>query len=560
MNPLNAVKSARRSLSRILWLAAVIAAPGFAAQPPNILLLLAEDLSPRLGAYGDPLAVTPNLDALAQNAITYTRAFTTAGVCAPSRASLITGQHQISFGAQHMRTSTGPLGQYYALPPAHLRAFPELLRQSGYYTFTDRKLDYQFSGVGAGTGPFTIWDADGAADTAWQNRNADQPFFGLINLMETHESGVMRTDVEPYSKSHARTIAMRRGGNLIAAQITDPTAVNLPPYYPDLAEVRRDVARHYDNIAAMDQRVGRILKALQKDGLARNTIIIWATDHGDGLPRAKRELYDSGLHVPLLVAIPGEPARTDTRLVSFVDLAPTILDFANVSPPAYLHGQSIFAAPREYIFASRDRIDEVPDRQRAVRDARFKYIRSDYPELPGGHPLTYRDNLEMVRAMRASFTAGTLTPAQAQWFTGPGVHRLYDTHTDPHELNNLASAPEHETTLARLSQALDRFLIRVGDWGTMPETKMRTQLLDADNVPVTPVPFSLLQAGHVRLISPIGASVGYRATGAAQWQLYRDNASIRINDYPRGLEAKSVRYGWQESKVITVAGRQELRN
>ncbi len=271
---------------------------------PNILLLMAEDLSPRIGSFGDALANTPNIDQLAVAGTRYTNVFTTAGVCAPSRAALITGQHQISFGGQHMRTTTGPLGPYLAQPAAGVKAFPELLRGAGYYTFTDRKLDYQFSGVSAGSGPFTLWDKDGAAPTAWRKRAPGQPFFGLINFLETHESGVMQPDGPPHSPSHAATQKMRKNANLVAPAVTNPADIILPPYYPDLPAVRNDLARHYDNIHAMDQRVGDIVAALAADGLLDNTIIIWTTDHGDGLPRAKRELYDSGTKVPLVLRIP----------------------------------------------------------------------------------------------------------------------------------------------------------------------------------------------------------------------------------------------------------------
>jgi arylsulfatase A-like enzyme len=169
---------------------------------PNILLLVAEDMGARLGSYGDEHAKTPNLDALARQSTRFTQVYTTAGVCAPSRAALVTGQHQISFGAQHMRSSTAPLGRYLAQPPADLRALPELLRQLGYYTYTDGKLDYQFSGIRAGSGPFTLWDKEGESAEGWRERPEGKPFFALINLMQTHESGVMRADGKSYGQSH----------------------------------------------------------------------------------------------------------------------------------------------------------------------------------------------------------------------------------------------------------------------------------------------------------------------------------------------------------------------
>ncbi len=536
-----------------------------ASPRPNVLLLVAEDLSPRLGAYGDRVAQTPNLDALAGRSVRFTNVFTTAGVCAPSRAALITGLHQISFGAQHMRASTGPLGEYYAQPPSDVRAFPELLRAAGYFTFTDSKLDYQFSGIRAGSGPFTIWDIDGAGDTAWRQRAQDQPFFGMINFLETHESGVMRPDGPAHSESHRATQRMRASAGLMAPKVTAPAVIELPPYYPDVPEVRRDIARHYDNIAAMDARVGRILEALRQDGLANDTVVIWTSDHGDGLPRAKRELYDSGIHVPLLLHHPGDAQNAgtvDERLVSFVDLAPTILELAGVAPPAYLHGRSMLtAAPREYVFASRDRIDEVPDRQRAVRDARYKYIKSYRADLAAGHPLDYRDNLDMVRIWRTLFEDGELTGLQARWFQPQGAERLFDTQTDPHEIDNLAGKVSHAAHLQRLRRALERFQTRVGDTSETPEASLRAQYLDNGRVPVTPAPMlcrhDLRGDGDPPRIGVTGTvSVGVRAAGTAErWRLMTDPVTL---DTPQGLEFRAVRYGWRPSNVIKIVNNSDL--
>ena len=159
------------------------------AEPPNLVLIVAEDLSARIGAFGDPLARTPHLDSFAAEGVRFPNVFTTAGVCAPSRAALITGMHQISLGAQHMRSSSRPGGGYRAVPPARVKAFPELLRGAGYYTSVNEKLDYQFSGVFTGSGPFTVWDAEGDEE-GWRGRPQGAPFFAMFNLMETHESGV----------------------------------------------------------------------------------------------------------------------------------------------------------------------------------------------------------------------------------------------------------------------------------------------------------------------------------------------------------------------------------
>ena len=514
---------------------------------PNILLLVAEDLSSRIEPYGDDLAKTPNLTKLGSKSIRYTSTFTTAGVCAPSRASLITGQHQISFGAQHMRTSTSPLGKYLALPPDQVKAFPELLRREGYFTFTDSKLDYQFSGIRSGSGPFTIWDSEGSSDTGWRDRNENQPFFGMINFFETHESGVMRPSGIPHSATHLATQLARL--KLVAPEVTNPHDVKLPPYYPDTDVVRRDIARHYDNIALMDERLGAITRALKEDGLFEDTIIIWTSDHGDGLPRAKRELLDSGIKVPLLIKLQCNAettciAKTDDRLVSFVDLAPTILSLASAPVPHWLHGQNIFDSSRKYVFASRDRIDEVEDRQRAIRSKDYKYIRSWYPGVPGGHELDYRDNLDMVRNWRKLFLEKKLTTIESKWFEPPGERQLYNVFEDPFETNNLINKKEHEHIARDLDQQLTDFLIRVGDKSELSEDEMKETFLCNGEICQTAAPTLTWENGKAHLSSKEGASIGYQAKKSDKWSLYI--APLHLSTF----RYKAVRYGFEESEVL----------
>jgi len=543
-------------------LLALLAFPGVVAAdippaPPNLLLLVAEDLSPRIGAFGDPVSRTPHLDALAAEGVRYDRVFTTAGVCAPSRAALVTGRHAISFGAQHMRTSSRPAGGYATVPPPDLVAFPERLRAAGYYTYTDAKLDYQFSGVMAGSGPASLWDDEGG-DAHWRNRTDGRPFFGLVNFQVTHESGVFRPlGSWPHSLTHLAMQLVRAWWfGLDAGQgPIRPEDVVLPPYYPDTPTVRADLARHYDNVHAMDAQVGALLAELEADGLADSTIVVWTTDHGDGLPRAKRELFDAGLRVPMIVRWPPRhrpasavPGGWDHRLVSFVDLAPTLLELAGVPLPPDLPGRS-FADPdaprREYVFAARDRIDEVLDHQRAVRDDRFKYIRSQHPDLPGGHPLAFRDNIDMLREMRALYEAGDLDAAQRQWFEPPGAERLYDLQADPYELVDLARDPAHAATLARLRDALDAWLARTGDTSEESEDAMAERFWPGGEQPATPPPTLSLRAGHVEIAGVPGAHVEARVDGGS-WRLYTGAFPS-----PPGarVEARAVRYGWQGSEV-----------
>ena len=547
----------RRSFTSSLLCSLLLIAEAHGSSPgrPNVLLLMAEDLSPRVGAFGDPIAVTPNIDRMAAEGVRYTNAFTTAGVCSPSRAAHITGMHQISIGAQHMRASSAPSGEYLAVPPSYVKAYPELLRAAGYFTFTGVKLDYQFSGSVAGSGPFTIWNSEGIRPH-WRDAPDQRPFFGLINLRVTHESGIFQPLGNwPNSFAHFQSQLLRAFESAVGQKHltgTDPDTVEIPPYFPDTATVRADIARHYDNIATMDAQVGTLLDQLQEDGLAENTIVIWTADHGDGLPRSKREIYDSGIHVPLVSLWPDEdrppgvqPGSVDTRLVSLIDLAPTILRIAGAEVPGYLHGRDIVAdEPRRYIYAARDRINEVPDRQRAVWDERYKYIRSWHPELGGGHPLVFRENMDMVREMQTMYARGELSAEQRLWFEPPGEEQLYDTLRDPHELNNLAGNSIYKEQLNRLRDELDNWLRRVGDWSEEPEAVMAARFMPNGEAPNTRPPTYELDGNSVTLNAQDNASIGFRLD-AGPWKLYTSPFTLSPG---AEMEARAIRYGWKESE------------
>jgi arylsulfatase A-like enzyme len=548
------------AIAGVLGLA--IAAPAAEPAPrPNLLLLVAEDLSPRIHAFGDPLAETPTVDRLAAEGVRFTRAFTTAGVCAPSRAAIATSMHQISIGAQHMRASSRPEGSYASVPPAEVKAFPELLRAAGYHTFVTEKLDYQFSGHGTGTGPFTIWDAEDDPEL-WRGRAPGQPFFGMLNFPETHESSLFSPlGSAPHSPIHFAVQLLRawRYGLGSGGAPVAPGAVTVPLWLPDTPTVRAEIARHYENIRRMDRAVGAVLARLAEDGLLESTVVVWLSDHGDGLPRAKRELFDSGIHVPLVVRWPQRwrppgaiPGSADARLVSAVDLAPTFLELAGVPPPGHLHGRSLISgAPREYVYASRDRMDEVDDRQRAVRDSRFKYIRSWHPELPGGHPLAFRDNLESARELRALHAAGELSAPARRWFEPNGGERLFDLRVDPHELRDLSGDPAYANELERMRAALDSWLARVGDWSETPEDAMVARFQPDGRRQRTPAPRADLDGDRLVLHPALaGASLGYRVDGGP-WRLYTMPVQV-----PAGarVEAKAVRYGWLASEVVALGG------
>jgi len=527
-----------------------------ADERPNILLLMAEDLSPRIGAFGDKVAVTPNIDKLAQQGVRYTNAFTAAGVCAPSRASIITGMHQESIGAQHMRAFNYKQGKYYTVPPKDMKAFPELLRAEGYFTFNSTKLDYQFSNVFSGSGPFTLWDSDTTKGIHFDDIPDDQPFFGYLNFLGTHESGLFPRYAFPRNKFHLMGQLKHIKNHWDTKDQVLDADVEVPPYYPDTPVVRKDIARQYNNLITVDRQVGEILEKLEASGRAYNTIVIWTTDHGDGLPRAKRELYDSGLKVPMIIRWPEKfrpadvkPGSLDERLISFVDLAPTILSLARAPLPSFLQGR-VFAgaeklASRDYIYAARDRIGHLSDRQRAVRDKRFKYIRS-YNQQAGGFHLGYRDNLDIMQELWRMLAAGELNAVQRQWFSPRPAEMLFDTQNDPHEINNLAENPDYFDELERLREAYKAHRTRVPDLSDKSEAYMAARFWPDGEEPSTAIPNLQVEGSMLTATcSSEGASIGYRLNGS-RWRLYTDPLPLLIGDK---IEVKAVRYGWAESDI-----------
>jgi N-sulfoglucosamine sulfohydrolase len=536
----------------------VAAAQGSPPSPPrpNIVWISNEDMSPHLGVYGDALARTPVLDRLAKESIRFTRAFTTAPVCAPSRAAIITGMYQNAIGAQHMRTTEDRVpelpGPYLAVPPFYVKAFPEYLRAAGYYTSNRAKTDYQF-GV-----PFTIWD-DLGQNAHWRNRpDKSQPFFSVFNIEVTHESQIFPTS--PARKGKPR--------------VTDLEKIQVPPYYPDTLAVREELARMYDNIADMDTRVGELLQQLQDDGLAESTIVFYWSDHGDGVPRAKRSLYDSGLRVPLMIRWPKAmgstvaPGSVNDDLVSFIDLAPTVLALAGVEIPAHFQGRVLVgpkaAPPPPFVFAARDRMDIEYDMMRSARDARFLYIRNVEPELPYAGHIIYRNQSAIMQEWHRLQAEGKLTGPAAQWMrTTRPAEELFDTAADPHQIRNLAANPAHRTTLERMRQAVTAWMTRINDQGLINEPEMIQRMWPGGVQPGTAQPYIVARrstgdparAATMTITAPTefviyvptqGASIGYTTDEApnAQWRLYTGPI---LADRPMTIRAKAIRYGYKES-------------
>jgi uncharacterized sulfatase len=455
-----------KHLAATFCLLGALCLPAAAADRPNLLWITAEDMSPNLGCYGDPFARTPHLDAFARQAVRYTRAFATAPVCAPARACLITGVYATSLGNPHLRCEM-PI-------PADVQGYPAYLRQAGYFTANNAKTDYNLKDE-----PGFIqatWDrSDPKAH--WRQRRPGQPFFAVFNLMETHQS---RSSVWPWGQFEKDI-----GDRLQPAERADPAKVRLPLFYADTPLARRTLARYYDCIQVMDREVGRILGELDEAGLAEDTIVFFYSDHGMGLPRGKRCLHDSGMHVPLLIRFPkkwrhlapAEPGETIDRLVSFVDLPPTVLSLAGVKVPGHMQGVA-FLGPatsrrREFVFGARDRVDEVYDTARSVRDSRWLYIRNYRPHLSWAQPEGYSDQSDFRRELLRLAREGKLAPGPRTYLAPTRMaEELYDTHADPHQLDNLAGRPEHRSVLAKMRARLRDWLLEARDLGFLPEADL----------------------------------------------------------------------------------------
>ncbi|TKJ38754.1 MAG: sulfatase [Planctomycetes bacterium B3_Pla] len=525
------------------------------AQRPNILWVSAEDISPDLGCYGDDYAVTPNIDKIAARGVRYDNVYSHSGVCAPTRSGIVTGMYPTTIGTHHMRCK--------GVPPAYVKCFSEYLRAAGYYCTNNSKTDYQFNP------PPSAWD-ESSRNAHWRKRGKDQPFFAIFNFTTSHESQIRNR-----SKGMLQRIA-----NLKPHEKHDPAKAVLPPYYPDTPLVRKDWAQYYDVITLMDKQVGEALKQLEDDGLAEDTIVWFWGDHGRGLPRGKRWIYDSGLRIPLIIHVPekwrklampanpdaAKPGAVNDDLVAFIDFAPTMLSLAGVKIPGHIQGRAFLggqkAKSRDYIYAARDRMDEAYDLIRAVRDKRYKYIRNYMWYVTRGQDIDYMNQMPTMREMRRLNAEGKLKGPQKQYFekTKP-VEELYDIVTDPHEVNNLAGDPQYKSVLERMRKAHAEWVIETSDMGLIPEPEFDEMKRPGGEYQKTadPVfraperqPSSGKTARRVSIACPTpGASIVYRISGEgrtdAAWRLY--TKSVRLAE-SKVLHAKACRIGFKDSSEV----------
>lgn len=534
----------RRCIERVLLVACLFAVlPSQAvsadeAKPLNIVWLSVEDMSPWIGPYGDKTVPTPNLDKLAAQGVTYDNAFATSPVCAPARSSIITGMFATRIGTMQMRNGSPSsaaikkdpdaykdIPGYQGLPPAWLRCFPEHLRATGYYCTNNSKKDYQLKE------PVTVWDESSGRAT-WKNRGKGQPFFAVFNHTGTHES-----------KGFPKAKRM--------PEVVKPEDVPIPPIYPDTPAVRDAMARTYNNIAAMDKWVGQKIKELEDAGELDNTVIVYWSDHGVGLPRGKRSCYDTGLRVPLIVRYPdGTPGSEfagtrEKRVVSFVDLGPSVLSLAGIKPDERYDGTPFLgehATERDdyrngYAYGNADRFDAEREQTRSVSDGRYRYTRNYMTDVPYLLPVAYREQIPMTHDLYKLRETGSDNPAHWQFVTKERpAEEFYDSQADPWEYKNLIDAPEHQERIKAMRAKLDAWIKDTVDLGfVLPETKMvKEHIWPTDGKqPTTPaaeIGEKIIQRDGKMFFKVTlacddpGASIGYRLSNRKQykgpWQVY----------------------------------------
>ena len=499
---------------------------------------------------------TPNIDRIAAEGVKYTNAFSTVGVCAPSRFSIITGMYPARLGAHNMRTgnhnnykspedvfhkldkgildkSGKNVPEYEVVTPSYVKLFPEYLRAENYYCVNDNKCDYQFNA------PFTTWD-DVLGGGSYKNAPKGSPFFYVKNFYTTHESRIWLRKDKPMT--------------------VNPSEVSIPDYYPDIPVVRRDIARKYSNIEALDKEVGELLKQLETDGVLDNSIIFFWSDHGGNLLRQKRAVGNSGLHVPLLIRYPNgyRAGEVDDRLVSLMDLGPTVMSLLGIAPPKHLDGRAFAGkyeeAPRKLIFGSADRFDESTDMQRSVLDGRYVYVKNFMPELPLIYRNKYREQIPMNAKLIALNQEKKLEGNASYIFmnTKP-QEEFYDLKNDPYEVHNLAEDPKYSKKIEEYRLALKDWQLEIGDKGFIPEHDLIESFWPEMKQPITQnVTFEKDKTGTLKLkSSTAGASIGYQIgddIGTNHWNLYYKPIAIDKN---QKIIARAIRIGYKASEITS---------
>ncbi|MBT7528931.1 MAG: sulfatase [Flavobacteriaceae bacterium] len=522
----------------------------------NVIWISCEDMGPVLSSYGVKEISTPNIDKLAEEGIKYTNAYSTVGVCAPSRFSIITGMYPARLGAHNMRTgnfytykdpdkltykqnkgvidkSGINVPEYEVVTPTNIKAFTEYLRNENYYCINNNKCDYQFNS------PFTAWD-EVSGNISYKDRPKNTPFFYVKNLMVTHESRIWLRKNEPIT--------------------VNKDILKIPAYYPDIPEVRNDIAIKYSNIQEMDRQVGEIISDLEKNDLLDKTIIFFWSDHGGNLLRQKRAVGNSGLKVPLIIRFPDgyRSGEVDNRIVSLMDLGPTTMSLLGIKPPSFLDGKAFLGKyktkPRNYAFGSADRFDESTDMQRSVIDGRFVYIKNFMPELPLIYRNKYREQVSMnKKIIQMDRDDELIGDSKYIFMKSKQDEELYDLKFDPYEVDNIANNPDYKDKLIELRNALNTWQYEIDDKGFTNESELINEFWPNMIQPITkPVEITVSDNVISLKCETKGASIGYQIgaqIGSQNWKLYNKPFDLSSN---QKLATRAIKIGYKASTISNI--------
>jgi arylsulfatase A-like enzyme len=431
---------------------------------PNILWITIEDTSPQfIGCYGNRNARTPVMDSLAKKGIRFTNAFSTGTVCAPSRSTIITGVRSYKIGTGNHRSN-------YPIPGI-IHGFPYYLRQAGYYTTNNSKTDYNVADADKMIAE--VWN-ESSTKAGWWNRKPGQPFFAVFNYMDSHQS---RTMTLPFSEYEKKVLDF-----LPKTEQISENEFDMPPFYRDSREMRKQLARVYNALKLTDNKIGELLKRLEQDHLKDSTIIILFADHGEGIPRGKTNGINLGYHVPFIICFPPtyqnlSPWRTKgiitSEMIDFEDLAPTMINLAGGKIPEYLNGR-IFMGPNpskplDHLFLSSDRSDNGIDMVRSITDGKFLYSRNFMPFMPQARYIRYMEIGDIKQQMRKDLMDGKLNSLQKSLFEERPAEFLFDIENDSWETNNLANNPKYKSVVKQMRNQLAKDILRSRDILFLPE-------------------------------------------------------------------------------------------
>jgi arylsulfatase A-like enzyme len=435
---------------------------------PNILWITIEDSSPQFfGCYGDNDASTPVIDKLAEEGVRFTNAFSTGTVCSPSRSTIITGVRTFKMGTGNHRSN-------YSIPE-FIHGFPYYLQQQGYYVTNNAKTDYNVGNVKQFTKE--AWN-ESSNKAGWWNRKPGQPFFAVFNYADSHQS---RTMTMPY-KWYRKNVYDK----LPAADRIEDDDFEMPPFYNNSPEMRKQFVRVYNSIKLTDNKIGELLQKLKDDNLRDSTIIFFYADHGEGMPRGKTNGINFGYRVPFVIWFPemykhlspwGTAGIVTDELIDFEDLAPTLISLAGGEIPDYLKGRVLLgknrSEPVDHLVLSNDRSDNGIDMVRTITDGRYVYSRNFMPFMPEARYIRYMEIGDIKQVMREELAEGKLNALQKSLFEPRPAEFLFDIENDLWETKSLVNNPEYKNVLEKMRKQLDKEILNARDIMFLPEYEIR---------------------------------------------------------------------------------------